>query len=439
MEDKINLIPSHAVGSWILGIIHSVLDRLGLEHTSWLEESLYIAVVLVVSLGFGWVIKKCVIALLRKFVSMRHSEAGRQFLNHHVISSCAHFIPPLVFLGFMPIAFSRGNDNHLLVIIERLVGAYTLVTCGMGLTAIGRFIFFRYNLRENTRNLPIKGILNISLGVIWIVITIIAVSILLDKSPAILLTGLGAFAAALMLIFKDSILGFVAGIQMSQNDMLHVGDWIVVPGTPANGIVLDVTLSAVKIRNFDNTIVTVPPYTLVSTTFQNYRGMVESGARRFTRTIIIDTPTIQRLTPAMLDGILKAHPELQGFVSGLNADKHIIGASPGVRPLNGTVETNLGLFRAYCSLYLMNSPLVDPSSRVLVRVLEPTDQGFPLDIYAFARTTDWGEYEAIQSAVMEHLATTAPDFGLVVYTSGAMTVDEVSQPAPQAAGDSGPA
>lgn len=301
-----------------------------------------------------------------------------------------------------------------------------MVTCGLGLSAIGRFIFFRYNLRENTRNLPIKGILNISLGVIWLVITIIAVSILLDKSPAILLTGLGAFAAALMLIFKDSILGFVAGIQMSQNDMLHVGDWITIPGTPADGTVIDVTLSAVKIRNFDNTCVTVPPYRLVSTSFQNYRSMIDSGARRFTRTIIIDTPTIQRLSAEMLASILSAYPQLKTFVEDLGNGSKKIEASPGLRPINCTVETNLGLFRAYCSMYLMNSPLIDSTGRVLVRVMEPTDKGFPLDIYAFAATTDWGEYEAIQSAVMEHISTAAADFGLAIYSSGSMTVAEVT-------------
>ena len=138
--------------------------------------------------------------------------------------------------------------------------------------------------------------------------TIIAVSIIVDKSPAYLLTGLGAFAAALMLIFKDSILGFTAGIQMSQNDMLHVGDWIVVPGTPANGIVKDVTLSAVKIQNFDNTMVTVPPYTLVSTSFQNYRGMKDSGMRRFTRTFVIDPTTVMRLTPTLSRAYLRNIP-----------------------------------------------------------------------------------------------------------------------------------
>lgn len=428
MEPKIHLIPSHAIGAWILAAIHRLLDIAGLEHHRWLEELLYIIVVLAVSLAFGIIIKKGVIALLRKIVAMRHSEAGRQFLKHRVISSCAHFIPPLVFLGFIPIAFSQGNDSRILSIIERITGAYTMVTCGLGLSAIGRFIFYRYNLRENTRNLPIKGILNISLGVIWLVITIIAISILLDKSPAILLTGLGAFAAALMLIFKDSILGFVAGIQMSQNDMLHVGDWITVPGTPADGTVTDVTLSAVKIRNFDNTCVTVPPYTLVSTSFQNFRSMIDSGARRFTRTIIIDTPTIQRLSPELLASILSAYPQLKTFVDGLSAGTQKIEASPGLRPLNGSAETNLGLFRAYCSMYLMNSPFIDNSSRVLVRVMEPTDKGFPLDIYAFAATADWGEYEAIQSAVMEHIATAAPDFGLAIYTSGAMTIAEIPQP-----------
>lgn len=263
---------------------------------------------------------------------------------------------------------------------------------------------------------------------IWIVITIIAISILVDKSPAYLLTGLGAFAAALMLIFKDSILGFVAGIQMSQNDMLHVGDWIVVPGTPANGIVLDVTLSAVKVQNFDNTFVTVPPYTLVSTSFQNYRGMQASGARRFTRTLVVDTPSVVKLSDEILDKALAAHPEIKPFVTNLQSTHKEIEADKGIRPLNGSIETNLGLFRAYCAYYLLNSPWVNPSMQVLVRILEPTIYGIPLDIYAFAITTDWNSYEAIQSAIMEHFAVCAPDFGLDIYTAGSMTVEQAGTP-----------
>jgi len=416
------IIPSHLIGAWLLGTIRRVLDFFGLERSKALEEWIYILIIIAASLAVGWCVKQLVIAAMRKALSMRRSSVGEEILRRKVIGRCAHFIPPLVFLAFIPIAFNDGS--RLLAIIRRIAEAYTVVAVGIGLAAVGRFIFYTYDRRENNRNLPIKGILNISLGAIWIVIAIIAVSILIDKSPAYLLTGLGAFAAALMLIFKDSILGFVAGIQMSQNDMLHVGDWIVVPGTPANGTVLDVTLSAVKIQNFDNTIVTVPPYTLVSTSFQNYRGMSEAGARRFTRTIVIDTPSVARLDGPSLAKALAAHPEIRPFVDRLRAGQSKIAADTGLRPLNGTVETNLGLFRAYCTWYLLNSPLVNSSMQILVRILEPTVNGIPLDIYAFAVTTDWNSYEAIQSAVMEHFAVSAPDFGLAIYTSGSMTVEQ---------------
>jgi len=428
--DKFQLIPSHAIGTWILGIIHRIMDSFGLEHSQTLEYTLYIVFVVALSLAIGWVVKQLVIMAMRKLVEMRHSAGASRLLEMNVISRCAHFIPPLVFLGLIPIAFTSGHT--ILNIIKRLVGGYTVIALAIGLTSVARFIFFRYNESHNTKGLPIKGILNISLGTIWIVLTVIAVSIVVDRSPAYLLTGIGAFAAALMLIFKDSILGFTAGIQMSQNDMLRVGDWIVVPGTPANGIVKDVTLSAVKIQNFDNTIVTVPPYTLVSTSFQNYRGMKDSGMRRFTRTFVIDPTTVTRLTPDMLKTILAQHPEMQEFVNSVQASGRDIAANPGIRPLNGSIETNLGLYRAYCTLYLMNSPWVKPDSQILVRILDPTDLGIPLDIYAFTITTDWNEFEAIQSALMEHVAITIKDFGLSIFNSGAYDITMVPPTKPEA-------
>lgn len=421
--EKIQIIPSHAIGAWLLKVIHKILDFFGLEHSPGIEEAVYIAVVVAISLAIGWLVKKFIVVVLRKFVEMRHSEAGAELLGQHVISRCAHFIPPLVFMGLIPIAFTSGHK--WLIILERLVGAYTVIAFGVGLTAIAKFIFSRYNKRQNTKGLPIKGILNISLGLIWIVLVIISVSVILDKSPAYLLTGLGAFAAALMLIFKDSILGFTAGIQMSQNDMLHVGDWITVPGTPANGIVKDVTLSAVKIQNFDNTIVTVPPYTLVSTSFQNYRGMKDSGARRFTRTFVIDPTTVHPLTDDIIAKVVAKHPEMQKFVDEVKASGRLFAANPGSRPVNGTIETNLGLYRAYCCEYLLNSPWISKDSQILVRILDPTDNGIPLDIYAFTVTTDWNEYEAIQSGIMEHIAITIPDFSLNIFNCGAYDITMV--------------
>ena len=415
------IIPSHLIGTWLLSIIHKVLDFFGLEHSKGIEEWTYIIVILAISLGIGWCIKEIFILGLRKLVSMRHNPIGEDLLKRRVISRCSHFIPPLVFLAFIPIAFNSGN--RLLAIIERIAGAYTVVAFGIGLAAIGSFIFYTYNKRENSKNLPIKGILNISLGVIWIVITIIAISILVDKSPAYLLTGLGAFAAALMLIFKDSILGFVAGIQMSQNDMLHVGDWIVVPDTPANGVVMDMTLSTVKVRNFDNTIVTVPPYTLISNSFQNWRGMSQSGARRIMQNLTIDLTTVRRLTAGEVDAMCAPHPRLKEFVTSLRAAGRTRQDKPGLNPINGTIETNLGLYRAYISLYIYNNPDFSRTQQLLVNVTGTTPQGYILQLYCFTDTTDWDRYEAIQSDLLEHATTALADFGLAMYTSGSLSLD----------------
>jgi len=422
--DKLQLIPSHAIGTWLLGIIHRFLAFIGVERSQTVEEWLYIAIIAAISLCFGWIIRWVVVFAVRKLVELRHGSFGTELLEQHTISRCSHFIPPLVFMAFIPLAFNSGS--HTLDIIERVVGAYSLIALGIGIAAVMEFAFYRYNKHDNTRNLPLKGILNIGRGISWIIIAIIVVSILVDKSPAVLLTGLGAFAAALMLIFKDSILGFVAGIQMSQNDMLHVGDWIVVPGTPANGTVQDVSLSAVKIRNFDNTFVTVPPYTLVSGSFQNYRGMKEAGARRLDPSLTIAMSSVSRCTPDMIDKALAAHPEIKPFVDKLQKADSTVAADPGIRPLNGTTETNLGLFRAYAAQYLLTSPLINHDMQVLVRILEPTDNGLPLQFYCFAHTTDWNEYEAIRSTVIENFTVAAADFGLEIYYGGSYDITTVN-------------
>ncbi len=213
---------------------------------------------------------------------------------------------------------------------------------------------------------------------------------------------------------------------MSQNDMLHVGDWIVVPGTPANGIVLDVSLSAVKIQNFDNTYVTVPPYTLVSTSFRNYRGMKDSGARRLDPSLTVAMNSIVRCTPEIIDKAVAAHPEIGPFVDRLRQQGTDVAAEPGIRPLNGSLETNLGLFRAYAAQYMLTSPLLNHDMQVLVQLLDPDENGIPVNFYGFARTTDWNEFEAIRSTIIEHMTVAAADFSLEIYYAGSMQIDRVA-------------
>jgi miniconductance mechanosensitive channel len=319
----------------------------------------------------------------------------------------------------IPVAFDESTP--LLTVIWRAVLVYTTITVAIGINAVLAFIFNRYNEHENTRNHPLKGILNIAIGMVWIIAAVLVVSVIINKSPGALLAGLGAFAAALMLIFKDSILGFVAGIQMSQNDMVRVGDWICVPSTPANGIVLDVSLSTVKVRNFDFTIIMIPPYTIVSTAVQNFRGMRESGVREIQRTFMFRYCDIVASSQQFIQQISAQFPAIKTFISNL-APGETATFRPGIHELNGSTETNLGLFRTYAYSYLLSHPMIAQDQRVMVRINEPNNSGVPLQIWCYASNNDWTAYCAIQSQITEHLLTTAPAFGLHIYTLGNITL-----------------
>ncbi len=385
------------IAVWLLGWIKFGLDVLGIGRSAWVDEVVYVAVVVAASLLIGRGVKWLFIAVVRRVVEVRHGELGRELLSHKVLIRCAHIVPPLVFLGLIPVAFE--DDSRVLEILERVVWLYALAAVGSGTAAVLTFVFDRYNERSNTRNLPLKGFLNIAKGGLWVILVVVGVSMLSDKSPAALLTGLGAFAAALMLIFKDSILGFIAGLQMSQNDMLHVGDWICVPSTDANGIVIDVSLTAVKVQNFDYTIVTVPPYTLVSTSFKNYRGMYESGVRLIEQNVTFAASSVGRVSDEQLKVIRERYPILSESVS------------------ESVSETNVGLFRLYAMAYLKGRDDIDKSQRLLVYFNEVTVKGLSLTVYCYVTETRWGKYEPIRSEIMEHLCVSAGDFGLKIEMS----------------------
>lgn len=409
------MIPSHKAASWLLIHIDRLLDVLGLEHSKSAEGIIYLIVISVLAVLAGWGLRQIVLFLVRRAVALRHSSVGDDLLRERTLSKCSHFITPLVFLGLIPFAFEASSGA--MDVITKAVYIYLLATIAIAVNAVLSFVWLRYDEHENTKKLPLKGILNIGKGIVWGVIVIIAISILVDKSPAALLTGLGAFAAALMLIFKNSILGFVAGIQLSQNDMLRVGDWIIVPSTIANGIVLDVTLSMVKIRNWDNTIVTMPPYNLISGSFQNWRGMQEAGVRQIARSIIFDPTSLLPCDDAMLDGMAEKYPLLKDYIAAMKSQKEV-GHEPvfatGDVTVNGTIDTNLGLFRAYAVLYLRNNPHISQEQLIMVRAMAQNSTGVPVQVWCFTNTTVWPEYEAIQSAVFEHLMLVAGDMKLAI-------------------------
>lgn len=416
-----SIIPSHSIAVWLLNHIDKLLDAIGLEKHQTIEQIIYFTIIVSVSLGIGWLLQRITLWISDKVAKARNSDVTRDLLDQHTLTKCSYVIPPLVFLSLAPFAFESSSEA--LTIIIRCALVLVCMTFAFGLTAIVTFLFTRYNKRANTKNLPLNGILAVINGLLWILAIIVAVSIIVQKSPAALLGGMTAFAAVLMLVFKDSILGLVSGVQMSQNDMLRVGDWIVVPNTPANGVVIDVSLTTVKVQNFDNTIVMVPPYMLVSSSFQNWRGMSDSGVRRISQAVYINPDSVAAPAPGQIEALAAKFPLLKNFVDGLQSTNKTIAWGEGVAPVNGTLETNLGLYRAYMTSYLVSSEMIDHTKDLMLYSGPMSPEGIPVNIYCFSVTTQWEAFEAVLSAVMEHALLAASWFGLEVLSADHLEVD----------------
>ena len=287
----------------------------------------------------------------------------------------------------------------------------------IAINALIMTIWERVDARANKRKLPLGSLAQLAKGIAWIIASIVIIALIVDKSPLALLTGLGAFSAVLMLIFKNNILSVVAGVQLSENDSLHVGDWIAVPGTNANGTVQEVSLVAVKVLNWDKTTTTLPPYNLISSGFTNYRSMQQSNTRRVCRSFMIDADSVLPATPEMLERIRKV-PMMDAFITkkleqkaaGMIAD---VNNPAGL--VNGTIDTNLGLFRAYMKMWLDANPNISHSSDCFVSTLAQTSAGIPLQIYCFTNTSGWFPYEGIQDTIFEHVAAMLHLFQLYTF------------------------
>lgn len=264
--------------------------------------------------------------------------------------------------------------------------------------------------------MPLKGIVQAIQVVCWLVAIILMVSIIVNKEPVYLLGGLTALSAILLLIFKDSILGLVSGFQLSLNDLVRVGDWIVIPGQGADGEVVDILLSTVRVKNWDNTIVNVPAYDLVSHSFTNWRAMSESGARRIKRAVNIDIHSIRFLTPEEIEK-LKSISLLKDYLA--KKEKELADYNKKVEHRENIYNTrrltNIGTFRAYCQEYLRHNKNITQKFTCMVRQLEPTSEGLPLEVYAFSNDTNWVSYEGIQADIFDHILSIISVFDLKVY------------------------
>jgi miniconductance mechanosensitive channel len=266
---------------------------------------------------------------------------------------------------------------------------------------------------------PLRGVLQTVKLIASIFVVVLAVSLFMGKSPLLLLSGLGALSAVLMLVFKDPILGLVAGIQLSANEMLSVGDWLEMPKYGADGDVIDIGLTTVKVRNWDKTITTIPTYALISDSFKNWRGMSETGARRIKRSVLIDTSSIRFLDDAMIQRLRKAEllgnylDEKTKVIAEANSSKQVDMSLT----INGRRLTNIGTFRNYLLSFLKSHPYIRQDMTLLARQLSPTSEGLPIEIYTFTTTTKWAEYEGIQADIFDHIFAILPEFGLRAHES----------------------
>ena len=317
-------------------------------------------------------------------------------VKHKVIHHLIHILPGILMYMLLPMAFVHGKT--LLLVSQKICVIYMIFALLLALNSSLLMLLDILSAKEKLKDRPMKGFIQVLQVLVFFIGGIVIVAIIVDKSPATLFAGLGASAAILMLVFKDSILGFVAGIQLSANDMIRPGDWVTIPSTNANGIVEEITLNTVKIQNFDNTISTVPPYSLVNGSFQNWRGMTESGGRRVMKSIFLDLTTLKFCTPEMLDTFRKEIPLLADY-----------------QPEEGVIPTNSQVFMVYVERYLCSLPVVNQDLDLIISQKEATEYGVPIQIYFFSRNKIWKEYERIQSDIFDHFFAMIPKFELKVY------------------------
>ena len=360
------------------------------------DEAIIAILMICIAVGLDYLCQAILVGGMRKYTKHSPHVWNTLLMKRRVFHNLIHTIPGILVYILLPIAFVRGKE--LLLISQKICAVYIILSLLLAINGVLLMILDVYSEKAKAKNHPMKGFIQVLQVLLFFVGGIIMIAILVNKSPASLFAGLGASAAVLMLVFKDSILGFVAGIQLSANDMVRLGDWVTIPSSNANGIVQEITLNTVKIQNFDNTISTIPPYSLVNNSFQNWRGMVESGGRRVMKNITLDLTTLKFCTPEMLDTFRKEIPLLADY-----------------QPEEGVIPTNSQVYRVYIERYLCRLPVVNQDLDLIISQKEATEYGVPIQVYFFSRNKIWKEYERIQSDIFDHLFAMVPKFDLKVY------------------------
>lgn len=362
-----------------------------------LDHFIAFAVLVLIALATDQICRRVVLKAVAKLVQKTKATWDDIVFDHKVMVRLSHIVVPLIIYLFIPVAFA-DTAQATVDIIQRICMVLIIFSLLYFGHAFMGAVYTVYSATGRYRNRPLKGMVQTVQVVLWLVGVIVIIGVLIKQNPLNLLAGLSAMSAVLMLIFKDTIMGFVSGVQLSANNMLKVGDWIKMPKYGVDGTVTEVSLTTVKVRNWDNTVATLPPYMLVSDIFENWNAMRESGGRRVKRSINIDMTSVCFCTPEMLKEF-QSLELLKDYFDGEHEE-----------PL-----TNLGVFRAYLVAWLRAQPVVNTDLHCMVRQLQPTEYGIPLELYFFSRIKDWVPYEGVQSDVFDYVLAVVPRFGLRIF------------------------
>lgn len=383
-----------SLGSWM----NEILIDWGVDPklANMFDETIIAVLMIGVSIGLDYLCQAIFVGGMKHYTNRAPHQWNTLLMKRRVVHHLIHILPGILVYFLLPLAFVRGKE--ILDFSQKICAVYIIAAILFTINGLLLVMLDVYNARDKQKNRPMKGFVQVLQVLLFFIGGIVIIAVLVNKSPMTLFAGLGASAAVLMLVFKDSILGFVAGVQLSANDMLRIGDWIQLPNGVANGTVEEITLNTVKIRNWDETISTVPPYTLVNNSFQNWRGMQESGGRRGNKNIYLDMTTLKFCTPEDLDAIRKNVPLMADY-----------------QPAEGEVPTNSQLYRIYIERYLRSLPVVNQDMDLIISQKEPTTYGVPIQVYFFSRNKVWREYERIQSDIFDHLLAIVGKFDLKLY------------------------
>lgn len=387
--------------------------RVQLSHYPWLEMFVSLIILILFAAIANFIAKRIIVRGVRHLVTKLKSPNQSIFAQHSVIKKFANIVPAVVIMN--GIATVPHLTPKFISFVEMGAQAFIFLTLALTVSEILNIFNLIYQRNPKSRNKPIKGYLQLVKLILFVVCGLMILGTFLKKDVFTLLAGFGAMAAVLMLVFQNTILSLVASVQIASYDMVRIGDWIEMPSLNADGDVIDISLHTVTVQNFDKTYTTIPTNKLVTDTFKNWRGMSNSGCRRMKRSLFLDQSSVHFMSDEeqqklkeflLLDQYLDAkNSEIEEF------NKHLSNQSR----YNKRRLTNIGTFRAYVEFYLRQHKGIAQNQTIMVRQLQPTSQGLPLEIYAFTNTIAWVSYEAIQSDIFDHLIAILPEFGLRVY------------------------